>query len=263
MCPTPPSAAPPLSPVEEFLETCKAPAAEQLAVLKRLLHLHRATQPLRRAGVDVPGELGDEEALALLRRLPLSTYDDYAPLIEAAVAAGHAWRPDHPAAQQRWDDACAAVSGAAPVYAFWCSSGTTGASKRLPASMAAVHSNMKARGGGRGAAPLPVLPDHDARPLFPCPRRPLLPTPSLPDPLAPPGAGVRRRARVRDRRLPCRQHHRQGAAVWLCSRGGGAAPVGAAGVQPRRSGACVACLSPAEEPAGGWLPLMRPAARNP
>lgn len=56
--------------------------------------------------------------------------------------------PQQPPAQARWDAAVGRLSGAQPVYAFWCSSGTTGAQKRLPASLLAVESNMRVGGVG-------------------------------------------------------------------------------------------------------------------
>lgn len=113
--------------MEAFTAQCADPRSHQLAVLARLLSLHRDVDLLRRHGVRVPDSLSapvgtadgsaadagadagsaaaaaerGEAALCLLRRLPLTSYAAYAPLIEEAVEAGRAFAPDDPAAQVR------------------------------------------------------------------------------------------------------------------------------------------------------------------
>jgi hypothetical protein len=136
--------------MERFTAVCEEPAKHQAAVLRRLLHLHRGTTHLRKHGIEVPADLGGPAvdappaalgaqpaaavdaaaaaadaaaALSLLHQLPLTTYGDYAELIDEAVAAGRAVSEADPASQQRWEAATAALTGAQPVYAFWCSSG--------------------------------------------------------------------------------------------------------------------------------------------
>lgn len=156
--------------MEAFCATSEAPAQHQQAVLRRLLHVHAGIDLLARHGAAVPpavappppGAAEDPAAAAaagaaaleLLRKLPLTTYSDYEPLVEEVVAAGRAFTPADPAAQARWDAACARLSGAQPTYALWCSSGTTGSQKRLPASQLALQSNMKARWQGGALAAL-------------------------------------------------------------------------------------------------------------
>ncbi|KAI7845085.1 hypothetical protein COHA_001450 [Chlorella ohadii] len=151
--------------MERFTAVCEEPARHQAAVLRHLLHLHRATTHLRRHGIQLPADFGAPEgdaqgagaaaedagvaadaALRLLRQLPLTTYGDYAALIDKAVEAGRAVSEADPESQRRWEAATAALTGAQPVYAFWCSSGTTGGQKRLPASMHSVTANIKAFG---------------------------------------------------------------------------------------------------------------------
>lgn len=128
--------------MERFTAVCEEPARHQAAVLRHLLHLHRATTHLRRHGIQLPANFGAPEgdaqgagaaaedagvaadaALRLLRQLPLTTYGDYAALIDEAVEAGRAVSEAHPESQRRWEAATAALTGAQPVYAFWCSSG--------------------------------------------------------------------------------------------------------------------------------------------
>lgn len=127
--------------MERFTAVCEEPARHQAAVLRHLLHLHRATTHLRRHGIQVPADFGALEedaqaaataedagaaaaaALSLLRQLPLTTYSDYAALIDEAVEAGRGVSEADPESQQRWEAAAAALTGAQPVYAFWCSSG--------------------------------------------------------------------------------------------------------------------------------------------
>lgn len=125
--------------MERFTTVCDEPAQHQAAVLRHLLHLHRGTAHLKKHDVHVPTEFGEPAAgaldstaastdaaaaaLSLLRQLPLTTYGDYAALIDEAVEAGRAVSEAEPATQQRWEAAVAALTGAQPVYAFWCSSG--------------------------------------------------------------------------------------------------------------------------------------------
>lgn len=150
--------------MERFAAVCDEPAQHQAAVLRHLLHLHRDTAHLKKHGIHVAIEFGETAAcaldsaapdacssagaaaastdaaaaaLSLLRQLPLTTYGDYAALIDEAVEAGRAVSEAEPATQQRWQAAVAALTGAQPVYAFWCSSGA----------------------GPAWAASCPVLPD--------------------------------------------------------------------------------------------------------
>ena len=127
---------------------CEEPAEHQASVLRRLLHLHRATAHLQQHGIKVPDEFGPAsepvagsgeggpavqgdagaaaaavDPLSLLRQLPLTAYDAYAARIDEAVAAGRAVCEADPATKRRWEEAVAALTGAQPVYAFCCSSG--------------------------------------------------------------------------------------------------------------------------------------------
>lgn len=124
--------------MEAFTAQCQDPGSHQLAVLVRLLDLHRGVDVLHRHGVEVPATLCSTAtttaaatgapaagppagagapsaepaaaevaaqhgpaALGLLRRLPLTSYSDYEQQIEEAVEAGRAFTPDDTAAQVR------------------------------------------------------------------------------------------------------------------------------------------------------------------
>ena len=154
--------------MEAFITECKEPASVQEAVLKQLLATHRNVDLLKRNGVEVPSEwlgaaaggetpaataaAGDSAVAAtsassatsstptpleLLAKLPLTDYSAYEPAIEEALAAGRAGDDAGFAA------AMARVAGLTP-YSFWCSSGTTGGQKRVPASQEAAQSSIKA-----------------------------------------------------------------------------------------------------------------------
>jgi hypothetical protein len=153
--------------MEAFNTACEEPASVQEAVLKQLLATHRDVDLLKRNGVEVPSDwigaaAGGETSVAatagksataattassttsstptpleLLYKLPLTDYSAYEPAIEEALAAGRAGDDAGFAA------AMARVAGLTP-YSFWCSSGTTGGQKRVPASQEASLSNIKA-----------------------------------------------------------------------------------------------------------------------
>ena len=171
------------------MTTFEAPARHQRAVLRRLLELHRSVDLLQRHGVAVPPGLGSEPqpdaaaadaaALELLHRLPLTTYADYEQLVEEALAAACAVSPADPASKAAYDAALARLTGQTGVYAFWCTSGSMGKQKRLPASQAVTESNMEVGNGWltKAAGSLPsaaclfaaTLPPA----LAPCPLRPM------------------------------------------------------------------------------------------
>jgi len=142
--------------MEGLLAACQAPAAQQEAVLRRLLALHRNTDILRRHGVVVPaswaadanssgasasgtppipgpqpsvtgaatssaadaaGGSDEPSAAALLSALPLTTYADYQPLTEAAMAAALAYKADDPATVAAHDAAVNRFTGASSASA--------------------------------------------------------------------------------------------------------------------------------------------------
>lgn len=153
--------------MEAFSAQCEGPAAAQQAVLIRLLDTHRGVDLLQRHGVEVPSDLVAADvgagtataatgtaAVQLLRQLPLTSYSDYEPLIEDAIAAGRAFTADDPATAESWDAAIEKLSGSKPVWAFYLSSGTTGSQKRLPASMMSVGASMKVGMVGWGSGGL-------------------------------------------------------------------------------------------------------------
>lgn len=141
--------------MEAFVAACQAPGVHQQDALRTLLSIHKDTDILQRHGVHVPDEWaaaadgaaaatcngGADSPLVLLHKLPLTTYSDYEELVEAAVQAGRTYDASDTASQQRWDAAVARLSGL-PLYAFKCSSGTTGGQKRMPASMREAQSNV-------------------------------------------------------------------------------------------------------------------------
>jgi hypothetical protein len=149
--------------MQAFVQACENPAEPQEAVLRRVLEVHAGVGVLKRHGTSLsqhgdssvangqpsPGAgtaapssaaaaAGSEGPCApydLLCKLPLTTYEDYLPAVQAVLAAGREYSPADAGSQQRWEAACAELSGP-PITALWCTSGTTGGLKLVPANAA-------------------------------------------------------------------------------------------------------------------------------
>lgn len=84
-------AAPPTALLDELATACSSVAATQQAVLASIFQLNAGVAHLRQHGVVVGEGLAGAEAESLLRQLPITTYADYQPLVQAALQASKPW----------------------------------------------------------------------------------------------------------------------------------------------------------------------------